>query len=159
MLLHIVLLWTTPSLLERDESARIRICLRVYVFCMRWASHESYAGLHTHKRCCCTLCYCSTTPSLLVRDESAIQLIHPREALLALCVLLVLTNHTCVPNCITHLSHNSPHENCDRPDRFSKLAHIFRTSFTSSSLKTSSIALQALGREHVSLPSDTPCSC
>ena len=43
----------------------------VYVSCMRWASHESYAGLHTHKRYCYTLCYCSTTPSLLVRDESA----------------------------------------------------------------------------------------
>ena len=36
-----------------------------YVSCMRWASHESYAGLHTHKRCCCTLWYCSKTPSLL----------------------------------------------------------------------------------------------
>ena len=62
----------------------MRICFTwVYVSYMRWASHESYAGLHKHKRCCCTLCYCGTTLSLLVHDESAqncylCKLIHPR---------------------------------------------------------------------------------
>ena len=42
----------------------------IYVGCMRWASYESYSGLHAHKQCCRTLCYCSMTPSLLVCDES-----------------------------------------------------------------------------------------
>ena len=69
---HCATVGTTPSLLGRDESARTWYAHMVYVSCMRWASHESYAGLdlHMHKRCCCTLCYCSTTPSLLRRDES-----------------------------------------------------------------------------------------
>ena len=50
---------------------RMHICFTwVYVSCMRWANHESYAGLHTHKQCCCTLCYCSTMPSLLMHDDT-----------------------------------------------------------------------------------------
>ena len=49
----------------------VRMCTWVHVSCMRWASHESYTRLHTHIQCCCTLCYCYTMPSLLVRDESA----------------------------------------------------------------------------------------
>jgi len=61
---HCATVGTTPSLLGRDESAHTTW---VYVSCMRWASHES---LHTHKRCCCTLYYCSTTPSLLVHDDT-----------------------------------------------------------------------------------------
>ena len=76
---HCATVGTTPSLLGR-ASARTHVCAYVkftwvYVSCMRWASHESYGGLHTHKQCCCTLCYCSTTSSLLVRDDTVRKLL------------------------------------------------------------------------------------
>ena len=42
---HCATVDTTPSLLGRDEFAHTTW---VYVSCMCWASHEGYAGLHTH---------------------------------------------------------------------------------------------------------------
>ena len=57
---------------------------------MRWAGHKSYTCLHTYiRRCCCTLCYCSTTPSLLGRDGSA-------RTYVCACVLLGFTCLACV---------------------------------------------------------------
>ena len=51
----------------RTYDVHIHICVLGFM-CL--ACHESYM-LHTHIRCCCTLCCCGMTPSLLGRDESA----------------------------------------------------------------------------------------
>ena len=66
---------TTPSLLGHNESACTYICAyALLVFtCLAYvgpAMRATRAYIATHKRCCCTLCYCSTTPSLLVRDDT-----------------------------------------------------------------------------------------
>ena len=73
---HCATVGTTPSLLGCDESSHMHICAYVLLgftclACAGLAMRATQAyNVHTHKRCCCTLCYCSMTPSLLVRSDT-----------------------------------------------------------------------------------------
>ena len=75
MLLHIVLLLARRHRYSGAMCPHVRTYAHMFYLGLRLtyvglAMRATRAYIATHKRCCCTLCYCSTTPSLLVHDDT-----------------------------------------------------------------------------------------